>query len=114
MAVVPHVDRRRLMGASVSAWEATGGALSRLLEEALPAFAWMMFAAFCLALACYGICAAGRYLVHAVLGVPEPVDGSPAPRLDDGLVHCEAARGIAALESWLAQASPGSTGGDEA
>ena len=104
-------------GASVSAWDATGVALSRLLQEALPSFTWTVVAAFCVggvAFSCYGIYAAARHLVHARLGQSQHVDGSPAPGLDEELVRREAARGIAALESWLAQASPGSTGGDEA
>ena len=105
------------MGASVVAWEATGEALSRLLEEALPAFTWTLVAAFCMggvAVSCYGLYAAGRHLLHGAPGRSGPGDGSPAPRFDDELVHREAARGIAALESWLGQSSPGSTGGDEA
>jgi len=105
------------MGASVGAWQGTWIALSRLLEEALLAFTWTVLAAFCVggvALSCYGLYAAGRHLLHAAPGRPGPVDGSPAPRFDDELVQREAARGIAALESWLGQSSPGSTGGDEA
>lgn len=104
-------------GASVSGWDATGVALSRLLQEALPSFTWMVVAAFCVgavAISCFGIYVAARRLVHPHVGRPEPVDGAPALGLDEELVDREAARGIAALESWLAQASPWPTGEDEA
>jgi hypothetical protein len=104
-------------GASVSAWDAMGVALSRLLQEALPSFTWMVVAAGCVsgvAIACFGIYVAARRLVHARPGRPEPVDGVPAPGFDEELVDREVARGIAALESWLAQASPWERGDDEA
>lgn len=102
---------------SFSAWEAMDAALWRLLEETLSVFTWTAAAASCLgaaAFSCYGIYAAAGHLLGRRVGPPEIVDGLPPAGVDDQVVHREAVRGIAAMESWLAQASPGSAGDDEA
>ncbi|MBJ7450880.1 MAG: hypothetical protein JHC71_02205 [Blastococcus sp.] len=102
-------------GVSFSAWEAMDAALWRLLEETLSVFTWTAAAASCLgaaALSCYGIYASAGHLLGRRLGPLEIVDSLPPAGVDDRVVHREAVRGIAALESWLAQASPGSAGDD--
>lgn len=89
-------------------------ALWRLLEDVLAVFTWTAAAASCLgavALCCYGIYAAAG---HVFRRRPESVDRFPGAGVDDEVVHREAVRGIAAMESWLAEASPGPTGVDEA
>ena len=86
-------------------------------NETPSVFAWTAAAASCLgaaALSCYGIYAAAGHLLGRRLGPTELVDSLPPSGVDDQVVHREAVRGIAALESWLAQASPGSVGDDDA
>lgn len=104
-------------GVSFSAWAALDAELWRLLEETLSVVTWTLAAASCLgaaALSFYGIRAAAEHLRGCAGGRPEAVDVLLPTRVDDEAVHREAVRGIAAMESWLAQASPESARDDEA
>lgn len=101
-----------MMGSSVPAWRGLDAALSRLAQELSILLTWAAAAGLCASVfvTCYGIyAAAARRRDHA--RQPQgPVP--PAVAVDDDVLGREVARGIAALEAWLAQRAPPAAGTD--
>lgn len=101
-----------MMGSSVPAWRGLDAALSRLTQELSILLTWAAAAALCASVLviCYGMYVAAARRRGAARHPQGPVP--PAVAVDDDVLDREVARGLAALEAWLAQRVPPATGTD--